>query len=82
MNYTTRTIAQCVLPEGEPIFSEMATLVTIVDESGGEFVEVSQAGHADLGKIAISPEEWPALRAAIHDMIAKCRGEARLENPE
>ncbi len=74
--YETRNIAVCVLPKGEEIFSEQATTVTIVDEAGGEYLEVSQSGRTDLGKIAINPEEWPALRSAIDKMIEQCRGAA------
>ena len=66
----------CLVPEGEPIFSEMATTVEIVDEAGGEFLEVRQQcgkmTKADL-MISINPEEWPMLRAAIDVMVAKCR---------
>lgn len=72
-NYITRTTQVAVLPEDQPVFSEMATTVTIVDEAGGEFVEVVQSGRIDLGKIAINPNEWPALREAIDMMIAQCR---------
>jgi hypothetical protein len=74
--YETRHIAVCVLPKGQEIFSEQATLVSIVDEAGGEYLEVSQSGRTDLGKIAINPEEWPALRSAINQMIEQCRGVA------
>lgn len=73
--YETRVIAMSVQPQDEPIFSERATMVTIVDEAAGEFVEVSQSGRDDLGKIAINPEEWPELRDAIDCMITSCRQE-------
>ena len=68
-----------VLPEDRPIFSEMATTVTIVDEAAGEFVEVGQSGDISLDKIAINPNEWPALREAIDMMIAQCRVEKARE---
>ena len=55
--YITRTTQVAVLPEDQPIFSEMATTVTIVDESADEFVEVVHSGHIDLGKIAINTNE-------------------------
>jgi hypothetical protein len=66
--YKARIKCVAVVPDGEPMFSEMATMVSIEDEAAGEFVEVSQIGR-DLGKIAINPEEWPALRAAINRMV-------------
>jgi hypothetical protein len=48
------------------------TDIEIVDEGGGEYVEVSQSadGH---GKISINPEEWTVLRKAIDDAIKQCR---------
>ena len=70
-NYITRTTQVVVLPEDQPIFSELATTVTIVDEGAGEFVEVGQSGHISLGKIVINTNEWPALREAIDMMIAQ-----------
>ena len=70
-NCITRTTQVVVLPEDQPIFSEMATKVTIVDEGAGEFVEVGQSGHISLGKIVINTNEWPALREAIDTMIAQ-----------
>lgn len=68
----SRVTRVVVVPEGEAIFSEMATTVEIDDEAGGEFVTVTQDDRNDLGKIAINPEEWPALRAAINRMVRAC----------
>lgn len=73
--YEIRTMSVIVNRTTEPSFSEMATMVTISDESCGEFVEVEQQGRTDLGLIVISPEEWPTLRQAIDQMIAQCREE-------
>lgn len=65
-----------VAPEGEPIFSEMATHISIEDEASGEFVKVWQiSDHAEKGAIAINPDEWPSLCDAIDTMIAACRKE-------
>jgi len=77
--YETRTLSVIVVAKGEPIFSEMATRVEIVDEAGGEYVEVSQHGRPDLGKISINPEEWPMLRDAIDSMVAQCRDDDAAE---
>lgn len=70
-DYETRTLSLIVKPASEPVFSEYATTVSIADEAGGPFVEVTQRGR-ELGKVAISPGEWPHLRAAIDRMIAEC----------
>ena len=68
-----RTTQLTVGPESESLFSEMQTQVNIVDEAAGEYVEVQQHGRTDLGKVAINPEEWPMLRAAIDQLISECR---------
>ncbi len=76
MKYTTKITSVTVVPEGEPIYSEMATQITMTDEAAGEFVEVVQSGRTDVGKICINPEEWPAIRDAIDSMIKQCGGAA------
>lgn len=72
-----RVVKLCVVPEGEPIFSEQATFVEIDDDAAGEYVKVTQhGGHIDNSKsLAIDPTEWPAVKAAIDRMIAECRSE-------
>ena len=71
--YETRILSLIILPEGEAIFSEQATTVTIEDDAGGEFVVIEQQGLADAGKIRIDPAEWAAIRGAIESMIKECR---------
>ena len=64
-----------VLPAKEPLFSERCTNVSIVDEAAGEFLEVEQQSACTDAKsqtIQISPEEWPALKQAIEQMLAEC----------
>jgi hypothetical protein len=69
MTYEIRAMSLLVNQVNEPQFSEMATEVKNTDEAGGEYVEVVQ----EVGKIQITPEEWPALRKAIDMMISGCR---------
>ena len=71
--YETRTKAVIVAPCGEPLYSEMATLIDIVDEAAGEFVEVSQNRRDGQSKIQITAEEWPTLKATIDKLINECR---------
>lgn len=75
--YSVRLVEIAVAPVGQPLFSEMATRISIDDEAGGEFVRVTQeGGHTDISKcIAINPEEWPVLRDAIEYMVGECRSE-------
>ena len=70
--YVTRTTQFIVAPKGHNTFSEHATTITITDESGGEFVVVEQ-NNDRYSKVAINPEEWPALRAAIDQLVGECR---------
>jgi len=71
--YKTRATSWAVLPKGETLFSEMATVITIDDEAGGEFVTVEQVAMTESRKVAFNPEEWPAIRAAIDHAISECR---------
>ena len=71
--YITHPLAIMVRPKDEPIFSEMATSIQLDDESGGPFVVVKQSGDVGkVGSIAITKDEWPAIRSAIDTMIALC----------
>jgi len=77
MKYITRTLKICVLPENEPIFSEMATEIEIDDEAAGEYVKVTQhGGSVECSRsILITSEEWPLIKAGIEQMLAECREE-------
>jgi len=68
----TRVTKLTITPDGEPLFSERATDVLIEDMAAGEFVVVEQRADG-MGKIAIDPDEWPTLRAAINRMVKGCR---------
>lgn len=79
--YESRPASWIVGPVGSPLYSELVTEVAITDEAAGEFVEVRQSGRIDVGKIGITPEEWPALRAAINRAVRACRKDNELEGP-
>ena len=72
-NYETRITKITIVPKGEPLFSETVTDISIDDEAAGEFVVIRQSASTENGKIAISPEEWPAIRDAVERMIKECR---------
>lgn len=59
-----------VLPEGQDIYSEMATMISIYDVGGGPYVTVRQKGRT--GGFDVSLEEWPAIRDAIEKMLETC----------
>jgi hypothetical protein len=73
--YITHTKSIIVRPKDQPIFSEMATTISLDDEACGLFVVVEQSGHIDrIGKIAIYKVEWPHIRAAIDEMFSLVDG--------
>jgi len=66
----TRTTQVTLLPaEDSDLFDERGFTITIVDEAGGEFIEVVN----DDFKMRVDPSEWPELRAAIDRMIGECK---------
>lgn len=72
MKYIKRTIKWTIVGDKQPLFDELATDIEIVDEAGGEFVEVTQ--HLEgSGNIKIDLEEWPAIREAIDCAVKLCR---------
>lgn len=70
-DYETIVSAVTVRHRGDSFESETATTVRLKTEGGGAFVEADQSAALaeDLGKIHITPEEWPQLRRAINRMI-------------
>jgi hypothetical protein len=60
--------------EGKEVYHDSMTEIGIVDECGGEFLEVTQSpDNAQPGTIKIDPHEWPTLKAAIDKMMKECR---------
>lgn len=61
-----------ILPEGEPIFSEEGTVITIADETSGEYVNVRNLSsfHGEAHEIDILPTRWPIIRDAIDTLMA------------
>ena len=61
-----------VAPAGDTLISSKGFTVEIdSDCSGGEFVTVTEG--SGVNTIAINPDEWPELEAAIDNMIIECR---------
>lgn len=70
--YDIITTRLTVVPEGEPIYSEMATHVEMQDVAAGAFVElvqIGQIGEAGRNVVRIDADEWPAIRGVIDQMI-------------
>ena len=69
MNYIQQTVSMCIRPKGDPLFSEQATTITMVDDAAGAYIEISQDQSAGKQTIGIDAEEWPALKLAIEEML-------------
>lgn len=66
----TKIHSLIIKPQGEPIFSEQATIVGIEDEAAGVFFTISQDRCGDMGHISLDAEEWIIVKAAI-DRLAE-----------
>lgn len=71
--FEVRTMSVVVIPVGEEIYSEQATVVSIDDEGGGEFVCVKQPGMSNQTELRLDVGDWPVVRQAIDDMVKQCR---------
>jgi hypothetical protein len=72
--YITRTLKIAILPESESIFSERCTTIEIEDQSGGEYLVVTQNSMSSAVKeqqIEIDSEEWTPLKEAIDRMFVE-----------
>lgn len=72
MKYTSRITQITVLPVGEAIFSEKATIVSIDDEAGGEFITVKQQMDYVSERnqtVGFDPEEWEEVKGVIDQMF-------------
>ena len=69
--YEGRPVRWVLTPKGKPTYDNLAVCVDIVDEGGGEYVEVRNV--ANDSAIAIDPQEWEQLRSLIDYAIGQCR---------
>lgn len=68
--FETRVTQVTVAPANAPVFHDMATQISIIDEGAGEYVSVEQS---EGGGIKITAEEWPEIQEQIDSMIERCR---------
>jgi hypothetical protein len=70
----TITTRITVLPENQPIFSELATEISITDEAAGPFIEmrqISQSGNEDVLHFEI--DEWSHVAKAVGKLIQEIK---------
>ena len=73
MNIIARPTQWTVMPEGEAIFDERVTVITVEDEAAGEFLKIQQHHVEEKGVIFIEPDAWPVLRQTIDEAFASIR---------
>lgn len=53
-----------------PIFGEGSTHITLNDEGGGVFIEMSQSDdNTENGVIRLDPDEWDEINAAVKTLL-------------
>ena len=66
-------------PKGEPIFSERATIVEMMDEAAGPFIRLLQCGDSsERGEIRIDLDEWGTIKEAADTMLAVCKSQQEI----
>lgn len=76
--YELRVTRLTVVPPNEPLFSERATDVEIVNEAAGEFVSITQKSmrtDAEPQRVYFDASDWPAVRQAVDVLVSLCRDE-------
>jgi len=76
MKYTSRITQMTVLPVGEPIFSERATVITIEDEAAGEYLRITQQTDATFESnqtVSFDQEEWEEVADVVNQMFGEIR---------
>ena len=74
MTYHCKIHSLIIKPEGEPIFSEQATIIGIEDEAAGVFFTIEQDGgkvsnHSQ--KVSFESAEWPHIVDAVERLRAE-----------
>jgi hypothetical protein len=76
--YEITTLSLIVKPASAPIYSERATIIEMMDEAGGPFLEIRQHDRwAENGRITVDADEWPAIQKAVNLMFTECRNQER-----
>ena len=76
MKYTSRITQMTVLPVGEPLFSETATVISIEDEAAGEYIKITQQTDATSENnqtVAFDAEDWEEVKDAVAQMFGEIR---------
>ena len=73
MKYQIVIKSLVVLPEGKPIFDEIATEIRIEDEAGGPFIVISQSGFNEKDTVRFDNEEWQYIIEAVEKLLKESK---------
>lgn len=65
-----------VLPVGDSLFSERATVISIEDEEAGEYIKIKQRTHATFESnqtVSFDQEEWEEVKGVVTQMFGEIR---------
>jgi hypothetical protein len=81
MKYTQTIKSIIVYPEGEPLFHENATTVSIEDEGGGYYLLFSQCpDRPEPGEIRLDAEELDLVYAAAKQLLNQHNNDSNSSN--
>lgn len=72
MDFKKQCISIAVFPDGDSLYSEYSSTVSVKDEGAGCFAVVHQEDRGHSNAISITANEWPILRSAIEEILAIC----------
>jgi hypothetical protein len=76
--YTKTTLSFVIKPKGDPIYSEMATVVGMRDDAGGPYVSISQCYDCkETGEIRLCEEEWPLIKRLSNKCLKNAESKTR-----
>jgi hypothetical protein len=79
--YEITTLSLIAKPKGDPIYSDHATIVEMMDEVGGPFVRILQHSEDnERGEIRIDLDGWGAIKEAADTMLAVCKSQQETMN--
>jgi len=76
MKYTSRITQMTVLPVGEFIFSERATVISIEDDACEEYIKITQQTDATFESnqtVSFAQEEWEEVKGVVTQMFGEIR---------
>jgi hypothetical protein len=68
--------------QGKPIGDVTSTVITLVDEDGANWIEISQSFEDDGNVIKIDPEDWDLVDAHVRKLFKEQKNNRTKENKD